>query len=892
MTDKHWHSLELQDVFAQIESSENGLTQALAEDRLLRFGPNELPLGKQSPGWLLFLRQFNSPLMYIMMLATAVSFIVNNVSEAVFILIVLVSNAIVGFYQEYKANASLRALKGVIKLRARIVRDNREQEIDARSVVPGDVLIVRAGDRVPADGRILEANNLKTNEATLTGESKPVEKDSLAIVLPDAEIGDRFNMVFMGSVVEEGMAKILVLETGARTQYGDIVTLLKETEEEPTPLQQTTVSLSKIVGISIFVITAIIIFEGYLTQRPPKEIFEVALALFVSGIPEGLLPAITIVLALGMRRILKQKGLVRRLASTETLGGVTVICTDKTGTLTEGTMAATGIITADGELTNEDLISLQNTQASLTENVRLLTLASILSSDAFVENPGAPVDELVIRGTLTEQALLKMAVRFGYDTYAEKSKSDVLDRILFSSEHKFSASLRKTSNTRADIYVVGAPEKIIEHVDKIFTKGKEVPVQLDAQHTMMQQLENAVSQGYRVVACAYRTVPVNFAYDDIYEVAQGLTLVGFITLTDPVRADVASAFAETRQAGIRTVVVTGDHKQTATVVAQKLGFTITSEQTVEGHQIEAMSDEVLQERSKTIALYARVSPRHKLRIVQALQKNNEVVAMFGDGVNDAPALKASDIGVAVGTQVDAVREVADLVLLDSGFGTIVKAIEQGRIIFNNIRKVFLYLIIQDFSQFFLFIVSIIVGLPLPLVATQLLLVNLVESGLPDLALTTEQERDGIMNEPPRAPKSSILDKASLMWMLSVFLISGTVATCFYYVSLLLTKDIDTTRTMMMILMCFESLFLVFSVRSLRKTILRKDIFSNHLLVGAVAISFSMVVASVHVPYFQNVFSTQSLPLGLWVVVFFVSSLQILVVDTLKVHIFKVKEIHS
>ncbi len=889
MNEKRWHSIEIQDAFTQVESSGSGLTRVAAEARLGTYGPNELPQGKQSPAWLLFLGQFNSPLMYIMMVATAISFAVNNVSEAVFILIVLLSNAVVGFYQEYKANASLRALKGVIKPRARIVRDDREQEIDARSVVPGDILIIRAGDKVPADGRIIESQNLKINEATLTGESKLIEKDSAAIVLPDAEIGDRFNMVFMGSVVEEGMAKVLVLETGARTQYGDIVTLLKETEEEPTPLQLTTISLSKIVGISIFVITAIIIFEGYITNRPPDEIFEVALALFVSGIPEGLLPAITIVLALGMRRILKQKGLVRRLASTETLGGVTVICTDKTGTLTEGTMAVTGIITADENLSNEDLILLQDSHASVPENVHLLIISSILSSDAFIENPGAPLNEAVIRGTLTEQALLKMAVRFGYDTYAEKTKSDVLDRILFSSEHKFSASLRKTSETESDIYVVGAPEKIIERVEKVYTKGTGVSIKSDAQHTMMRQLEEAVSQGFRVVACAYRKIPANFTYDDVQEVAQNLTLLGFIILTDPVRADVASAFVETRRAGIRTVVVTGDHKQTATVVAKKVGFTITPDQVLEGHQIEAMSDDVLQERSKTVALYARVSPRHKLRIVQALQKNNEVVAMFGDGVNDAPALKVSDIGVAVGTQVDAVREVADLVLLNSGFGTIVKAIEQGRIIFNNIRKVFLYLIIQDFSQFFLFMISIMVGLPLPLIATQLLLVNLVESGLPDLALTTEQERDGIMSEPPRAPKSSILDKPSLMWMLSVFLISGSVATLFYYTTLTLTNNIDLTRTMMMILMCFESLFLVFAARSLRKSILRKDIFSNHLLVGAVAISFCMVVVAVYVPYFQNIFSTQSLSLSLWGVVLFVSSMQILVVDGLKVYLFRVKE---
>ena len=888
MTDKHWHSLDLQDAFAQVESSNIGLTQAVAEERLLKFGSNELPPEKQSPAWALFLKQFNSPLMYIMMVATAISFFIHNFSEAVFILVVLVSNAVVGFYQEYKANSSLLALKGVIKLRARIVRDSREREINAIDVVPGDILIVRAGDRIAADGRIIECRTFKVNEATLTGESKPIEKNPLVSVSADAEIGDRLNMVFMGSVVEEGQAKILVLETGSRTQYGDIVLLLKETKEEPTPLQLMTTSLSKIIGLGIFIVTIIIIAEGYFTNRVLSEIFEVALALFISGIPEGLLPAITIVLALGMRRILKQKGLVRRLASTETLGGVTVICTDKTGTLTEGKMAVTGILTANKELGEQDLSHSIGTQEVVSEDIKEVMLSALFSNDAFIENPGANNEELIIRGTLTEQALLRMVTRFGFDKYEEDKKRHVIDKILFSSEHKYSASLRKFSDTNATLYVIGAPEHILKRVQGIVMEGKNFPINTDVYHLLLKKLDTFIAQGYRVVASASRTFSIDTKYNDLHEMVENLNILGFIVLTDPVRIDVADAFAETKKAGIRTVVVTGDHKQTATVVAQKVGFEILADQVVEGHEIEVMDDETLQERSKTIALYARVSPRHKLRIVNALQKNNEVVAMFGDGVNDAPALKAADIGVAVGTQVDAVREVADIVLLTSGFKTIVKAIEQGRIIFNNIRKVFLYLIVQDFSQFFLFMVSILVGLPLPLIATQLLLVNLVESGLPDLALTTEEEKDGIMNEPPRIPKSSALDTPSRIWMVSVFLISGTVATLFYYITLQITGDINKTRTMVMVLMCFESLFLVFAMRSFKKPIFRKDIFSNHLLSGAALFSLGMVIAAIYMPYFQKIFSTQALFVSSWVIIISVSVLQVSVVDRLKIYLFTKK----
>lgn len=888
MIDKHWHSIEIEDVFAQIDGSDSGLTQIAAEERLLQYGPNEIPPEKLSPTWILFLLQFNSPLMYVMMVATTLSFYLKNISEAVFILVVIVINATVGFYQEYKANSSLVTLKSIIKIRARVVRNNREQEIDAANVVPGDILIVRAGDRIAADGRIIENRTFKVNEAVLTGESKAILKDYSVLVAHDAEIGDHINMVFMGSVVEEGMAKILVLETGPRTQYGDIVTLLKETKEEPTPLQLTTISLSKIIGAGIFIATTIIVIQSYLAGQSFGEIFKVALALFVSGIPEGMLLTVTIVLTIGMRRILKQKGLVRRLAATETLGGVTVICTDKTGTLTEGKMAVTGIITADEEL-NGEIFKVATEKNTVSESVRLVLLAGLLSNEAFIENPGVKGGEMIIRGSLTEQALLRVATLFGYDKYKEDKNRQTLDRVLFSSEHKYSASLRKVSATTKQLFVIGAPEQVLKRVTRVYVNNDTESNNSNLYHTLVQKMEEEAKKGFRLVASAYCTMPLETKYTEINELVRDLTLVGFTVIADPIRDDVKEAFEETRRAGIRTVVVTGDHKQTAIAVAEKIGFDIKSEHIVEGHELELMDDETLRERSKTIALYARVSPRHKLRIVHALQKNNEVVAMFGDGVNDAPALKAADIGVAVGTQVDAVREVADIVLLDSGFKTIVKAIEEGRIIFNNIRKVFLYLITQDFSQFFLFIVAILLGLPLPLIATQLFLANLVQSGLPDLALTLEREKEGIMDEPPRQPKSSILDRASAMWMVTVFLISGICASSFYYVTLQTTGDIDKTRTMVMVFMCFESLFLVFAARSFKKGIIRSDIFSNHVLTLSVLISLGMVIAAVNVPQFQNLFASQSLSFNTWMVIASVSVVQILLVDSLKVYFFRNKK---
>ena len=815
--------------------------------------------------------------MYIMIAATAVSFVLGNTIEGFFILFVMISNAIVGFYQEHKANQSMKMLKGVLKLEARVVRDSREALIDASEIVPGDIIALRAGDKVPADGRILQVKDFRVSEATLTGESQPVLK-TLNSVDAAAEVGDRTDMVFMGTIVETGSATAIVTATGQNTEYGDIVELLKETPEENTPLQKMVVWLSKFIGLFITAVVAFIALEGYLAGHDFRTIFESALALFVSAIPEGLLPGITIVLVLGMRRILAQRGLVRRLAATETLGGVTVICTDKTGTLTLGNMEAALLLTGEGAHVFEgpDVVELSG-------SVRMSARTATMATDAFVENPGAPYDQLIIRGSMTEQALLRMSARCGLDPYAISQEETVTDTLLFSSEHKYSASLRRGATGNV-LYCLGAPEVILERVGTYMTSKGEQKAEGTAYKALLTQKDGLVGKGYRVVAAAYKSVGGSDV-PDIDKATHHLVLAGFIAITDPVRSDVPAAFEQTKRAGIRTVIVTGDHYKTAISVAEKIGLHIHKDAVLEGHQIEAMSDKELREKSRTTLLYARVSPRHKLRIVQALQREGEVVAMLGDGVNDAPALKTADIGVAVDTRVSAAREVADIVLLDGGFSTIIRAIQEGRIIFQNIRKVFLYLITQDFSQFFVFIMAIFLGLPLPVIAAQLLLVNLVESGLPDLALTTEQEKEGIMDEPPRDPKESILNRISRWWMLCVFVISGGIALLFYIMSLQFV-DLTTTRTMLMVFLCMESLLLVFSMRSFTRGIIRRDIFSNRILTWAVVISFVLVLASVYLPAFQDILSTVPLTAGQWTAIITANVLEILLIDRLKLHFFR------
>lgn len=876
-----WHARDMRAIWDELDSSHEGLSSTEASLRLKKYGPNELPKKENEPAWKLLLRQFNSPLMYLMMAATFISLFVGHNSDTIFIVVVMVSNALVGFYQEHKADKSLQSLKNFVKKKARVLRGGREQEIFASEIVPGDIVILRSGDKVPADGRIFESNGLKINEASLTGEAKPVEKQ-IHPVDENTETGDQTSMAFMGTIVEEGSARVIIVETGINTEYGDIVRLLEETPEEPTPLQRTVVSLSKIVGVFIFLVVLIIILEGYFAGRPFEEIFGVALALFVSAIPEGLLPAITIVLTIGMRRIIKHKGLVRRLASTETLGGVTVICTDKTGTLTEGVMEAEQILTAQG---NEVI----NTESKdiLSEAARLSIRAAVLASDAFIENPTDSIDKLVIRGRPTERAFLKAGVLLDIKKDDLEKEYKVLDTIFFSSDKKYSATLREHTSGVRELYLMGAPEKIIEKVSLLQVGDKAVSVKSPEFNELMERMNTYVSQGFRLVACAYRSFPKSKSTID--DGVEKLTLVGLVALNDPIRSQVPRAFKQTKRAGIRTVIVTGDHQLTARAIAEKIGFNIQSDEVLEGNQIESMSDEELKENTKKILLYARVSPRHKLRIVQAFQEQGEVVAMFGDGVNDAPALKASNIGVAVNTEVDAAREVADIVLLDSGFNTIVKAIEQGRIIFNNIRRVFFYLITQDFSQFFIFLISIALGLPLPLVAAQLLFVNLVESGLPDLALTTEEDRLGIMNEKPRRPSESVVNSQAVKWMIAAFATSGGVAMMFYYAVLQLSGDIDIARTMVMVLLCMESLFLSLSLRSFKKGIFRKNIFDNKWLTGAIVISFGMILGAIYIGPLQRMLSLTPLSLVDWAVVLSVNLVEIIIIDRFKLMFLSAKD---
>ncbi|MEO8065267.1 MAG: HAD-IC family P-type ATPase [Candidatus Doudnabacteria bacterium] len=866
---RKWHNLETDEALSQAKSSKHGLTEEEVLNRLNKFGPNELPQQKPYSKLRLFFNQFRNPLMYILLGTVAISLFLRHYSDTVFIVLVLISNVAVSYYQENKAGNAIQSLKKMVRINARVIRDNNEKEINSRELTVGDIIILHSGDKVPADARILESRDLQVNEASLTGESKAAKKKSLKLPA-NSVIAEQSNMLFMGTIVEEGWSKAVVTGIGLNTQMGEIVHMLSETEEALTPLQIQISRLAKYTTAFILFIIAVIFIIGSLRHQSTSEMLLAALSLAVSAIPTGLMPAITIILVLAMRRILRQHGLVRKLVSNETLGSVSVICTDKTGTLTEGKMEVTHLLGESLELSGKSMATLNiDDPDPKTEPIKQLVKISVLDNDAFLENPQAKPDKWVIRGKVTEQALLRKATQVGFDKKLLEQEHLLIDKIYFSSELKFSASLREMDATGpTSLFVVGAPEFVFSKSNKNSDKFEE----------KMQRLTN---QGLRVVAVAIREFDRHPKYKKLTELVENLTLVGLIGLEDPVRGEVIEAIKLTKKAGIRTIIVTGDHKITAAVVAKKIGLKVNNNEIMEGKDLDAITDEKLKERVKSIGIFARVSPSHKFRIVAALRAHGEIVAMVGDGVNDAPALKSADIGVAVNSGTDVAKEVADLILLDNGFHTIVKAIEQGRVIFSNIRKVFVYLLADDFQEIYIFLAAMIMGLPLPLLPAQILWINLVEDGLPDIALTTEQETLYVMDQPPRPKNEPVVNRPLKFWLASVFLVSGTSALVLFAFGLHLTGDLERIRTMVFVLMGLDSLVFSFSVRSFNQIMFRKDIFSNKFLVGAVTISFILLITAVYLPGLQKLLSTQSLTIFDWIVIFGFSFVEIIFIEMFK-----------
>jgi len=852
-----WHNLSWEEVVKKLHSnSEEGLTKEKVKTRREKFGKNLLPKEKPLPKLRIFLEQFKSPLIYILVIAGIIVLFFKEFTDAIVIFGAVFLNIIVGFFQENKAGNALRKLKKVVKIHSQVIREGNSRIIDSTELVPGDIFILSPGDKVPADGRIIESYDLKTNEMALTGEWLPAQKES-KILLEKTSLADRDNMVYMGTIVEDGKAKIVVTATGLKTEIGKVAQMVKEAKEEKTPLQKKLTRLAKIIGGVVIGVCAIIFIEGIITGNTFVEMFTIAVAVAVAAIPEGLPVAMTVILALGMQRILKKRGLVRRLASAETLGSTSVIATDKTATLTLGKMRVTDITTD-------------------TETNRLLALKIVtLCNEAFIENPEEVMKKWIIRGRPTDRALLLAGTQAGINKKELEKKITKIAELPFNSANKYLARAY-TINKKEDIlYVSGAPEKLLEMSKYLKVGNKEKSFTPKIVNEIEAQLEDLTGKGLRVVAVAYKKIK------NLENLFDNLVFVGLIALKDPIRKEVKKAIKTCRQAGMKPIIVTGDHKLTAKAVAEELGFKITEENVMEGKELDQLSDKEFEKRVKDIEIYARVEPKHKMRIIRAWQEKGEVIAMTGDGINDAPALKQADIGVALGSGTEVAKEVSDLVLLTDNFNIIVAAVEEGRGIIDNIRKVIIYLLSDSFTETILIGVGLFFGC-LPITAVQILWVNLIEDGLPGVALAFEPKEKDLMKQKPHGHNVPLLNKEMKVLIFVIGLITDFMLLgLFFWLLKYSNYEIPHIRTIIFAGLAIDSLFYVFSCKSLRRNIWHINPFSNKFLVFAWVFGVITLIAAVYLPFLQTLLKTTPLNLFDWGLLLSLGLINIILIEATK-----------
>jgi Ca2+-transporting ATPase len=741
------------------------------------------------------------------------------------------------------------------------------------------MIILEPGNRIPADARIIEANDLRINEANLTGEAVPATKNN-KVVNVGVPLADRLNMVYASTISVSGSGKAVVTATGSQTEIGKISSLVKSTKEEKTPLQNRLSQLSKTLGILVLFICLGIIGIGLWQGRDFFEMFIVSIAVAVSAIPEGLVVAVTVILVLGMQQILKKQALTRRLVAAETLGSTTVICTDKTGTLTKGEMKVVKVIISDREMAVDSFKKFEEKD----QESRFALQIGLLCNNAVIENPEASLEEWKIIGLPTEAALLSASMQAGLDRTEVEGLYPRVAELPFSSEKKFMATLHKR-NGAYRLFEKGAPERVLEKSSFYHHQGKIDSLSEIKKKDLSKAYEKLTKQGLRVIALAYKKVNSselkNEKHPDWEKLDKDLVFMGFMALKDPLRKEAKETISICREAGIKPIIITGDHKLTATAIAKEIGFKAEVGSIMTGEALDSVDDKKLEKVVQKVNIFARVSPHHKLRIVKALQAQGEVVAMTGDGINDSPALKAADIGVCLGSGTDIAKETSDIVLLDNNFKVIVDAVKQGRIIFSNIRKVITYLITDSFSEVILVIGSIMLGAPLAILPAQILWVNIVNDGLPNFALAFEKEEKGIMKRKPISRKEPIINTE----MKVIIFAAGLIKDLFYFAIFLyflhLDVNIDYIRTFIFAIVGFDSLLFAFSLRSLSQPVWKMNPFSNVYLLVANFISLLMLLAAIYFPPLQKALSTVALPAKDWFYIVGVSIITISLVEISK-----------
>lgn len=820
-------------VLTALQAGATGLTASEAEARLAEHGRNELP-HKRGLGWLRMLGgQFKSPVLVILMIAGVITLVLSDWKDSIAIFLAVLVNVSLSLFQEAKAENTLALLQSYVKENAKVLRDGKPQVIESALLVPGDVVRLTAGDRVPADGRIIETNDLEVDEAILTGESLSVSKDVEAVA-ENAPLGDRTSMAWSGTTVLQGSGLLLVVHTGTETEIGRIATLVASARQESTPLQKALLGFTYRATLVLAVLTGVLFAYGVYVGKSPLDMFLISVATAVAAVPEGLPLALTVILAIGVQRLAGRKGVIRKLLAAETLGSTTLILTDKTGTLTEARMELEGVLPLTETLSQE----------------RLLEFA-VSHVDVTIENPlDAPADWR-LGGRPVEIALAKGSARFGVHAPKVQELYTVMERLPFNSSNKFSAS---TVRSAGGDYVVllGAPEALLARSGATPAEKKEI----------MDMVDKLAFEGARVLAVASHKILAPEKTLSVHVGENKARMLGLLAFRDPIRTSVKDAIRRIGEAGVRTVIVTGDHAGTAATVAREVGLVTGELDALTGSEIDALSDAELKVRLKTVQVIARTTPEHKLRIARAYKELGEIVAMTGDGVNDAPALREADIGVSLGTGSDVAKAAADLVILDDNFETIVAAVEEGRNILQNVRKVIAYVLSNSFDGLLLIGGSLAFGIPLPLTTLQILWVNLFTDSFPAMALAFERNHGDMGRGPIRIGKT-IFDQELRFLILIVGTATSVMLLGMYVILLNIGYDPALVRTFIFASFGIYTLFLVFSVRSLRQSIFSFPLLGNRYLVAGTGVGFFMMVSAIYLPALQDIF--QTVPLSpIWV----------------------------
>lgn len=862
MNQYHWHALPKADILKNLTvDADKGLSSDEARKRLEQYGPNELAVSKGVSPWELLFQQFKNVLVIILLLAVGMSAFLGHGIEAIAIGVIVLFAVILGFVQEYRAEKAMEALRKMSAPTATVVRDGEECEIPAREVVSGDIVVLSTGDRVPADGRLLESMSLQTDEAALTGESLPVEKHA-AIILGEAAVGDQKNIVFSGTVVTYGRGRAVVVATAMQTEFGKIAGMLQAVETEDTPLQKNLDKLGKTLAKTALGVVLVISIMGYMRGQPLLEIVIFGIALAVAVVPEALPAVVTISLAIGVQRMVKRHVLIRRLPVVETLGSTTVICTDKTGTLTKDEMTIRKIYAA-GKMYDvsgsgyepKGEFSVAGKIVAPTPSLVELLRGGTLASDAKLikEEHGHG-----IKGDPTEGGIVVVAAKAGLLKHDLDAHMPRTGEIPFTSETKRMTTLHRAGQS-VMAYAKGAPEVILQSCTRLWGENDEQELTEKERKMILEQARTMASQALRVIAIARK------GGVSIEESEKDMKFLGLVGMIDPPRPEAKDAIKQCRLAGIRVVMITGDHPVTAEAIARELGL-LTTEKVVTGAELEAMDQETLTREVDNIGVYARVSPAHKLRVVAALQKKGEVVAMTGDGVNDAPALKKADIGVAMGiTGTDVTKEAAAMTLTNDNFASIVAAVEEGRGIFGNIKKYLMYMLTGNLGEVALIMVTTIAALPVPLTPVQILYINLATGGLPALALALDPPEADLMSRLPRGLRSGIFSRPVIFLMLVGGLWSMAVNLAVFLWALGSGRSLTQAMGMTFISLILIHFFKAYNFRSDRHSIFRKP-FANKWLNYAILWEILLLLAIIYVPFLHEPFGTFALSRTDWLVI--------------------------